>query len=148
MRGASSAQETATAQQGWTFDDDAAPPSTASVIKIQGLTSVFDIATQIALAINLAAPGMSRPNAFKAYVSAGDPSKVIVLSLPGGSRANLLATVPDDFNDVLQFNDVTDFNAAIPYFFGGSDLSIPARFGMNYAMLPNIVSSPSVPIPT
>lgn len=134
----------ATAQQGWTFDDDAAPPSTGTTIKLQGLTTVFQIATQIALAINLATT--TRANVFHAVVLTSDPSIVRVFSRPGGMRANLLATVPDDFNDVLQFNDVTDFAADTPYFFGGTDFSIPARIGPRFAFLPTVSGPPSRPV--
>lgn len=101
-----------------TFDDDAAPPSTASAINIQGLATIAAIADQIQLAFEL--------NGCR-VVDKGAGELWIYQPVPGD--AGNVEILCSDFTGELQINNVTDFTAFNPKWYGGVSFDQPVLWG-------------------
>jgi len=113
----------------FTFDDDAAPPSVANVVRIQGLATVVLIAAQMELSLRLVAI----PNRFRC-VNRGGGLLRLYQTVPG-SDGNTLVDFTGDWSDLISINGVTDFAANDVYFYGGTSLDVPALWGPKRGML-------------
>ncbi len=112
-----------------TFDDDAAPPSTATVIKIMGLTTVAQIAAEIVASCNIAGVGH-----FPA-VDHGDGSLTIYQPF-GGDSGNGELEFTGDLTGELSVNGQTDLVGMDVYFYGGNSVDVPLLWGPMRGMGP------------
>jgi hypothetical protein len=126
--------------QAHTFDDDAAPPSTATDIKISGLTTRAEIAEQIALSVNTA--GINTfGQGIKAWVNPLRENVVILEQQYAGYRANLVPQVfAGGLDGLLLVNglelDAPSESDSTLYFEGGVDF-IPGIIGPRRVIFPH-----------
>jgi hypothetical protein len=130
--------------QGYTFDDDAAPPTTDGTIKIQGLGTEAAIAAQIILGVNLQT--LSTPSAgFRAYADPLNTSALYIEQNHAGPFGNQAAFFGAEFNGILKVNSTPMEAEITEYLFeGGSDF-LPGIIGPRRVLFPrNSVYVPPV----
>lgn len=108
----------------FTFDDDAAPPSVGTTIRIGGLASANDVAEQVALCV-----------AANGFDTSRDGDDVTVTQLRPGSSGNTLASAVVGLNTIVIINSVSDYAAELPKFYGGGDIGVPASCGRRFGFL-------------
>jgi len=112
-----------------TFDDDAAPPSTSTVIKIQGLATAASIAEQIRLAMSLLGFQVSR-----------DVDELSIAQPTPGSQGSTEIVVSSLLSDVISVNGIADFVGHTVFFYNGMTIEVPLRWGLSRGFGPGLVS--------
>ncbi len=122
-----------------TFDDDTAPPSTASSINIMGLTTVAQIAAQIQLAFELAG--------FRSYI--GFNNTVWVYQSLGGTDGNQTIEFTGDLSGEIEINGISDFIGFNVFMYGGTSINVPVLWGPRRGLsqsTPNNVQFATTPV--
>ncbi len=128
----------AVAMQGYTFDDDIAPPTTTAAIKISGLATAAAIADQLALGLSLQTIG----GAIRLRVTQPTTTTILVEQLYRGAAGNTPVFIAADLDDLLRINGGSDFGVRQPYFYGGADFMAPSRLAGGAIVLPSSSVSP------
>ena len=104
----------------FTFDDDAPPPSTATAINLQGLTTVAEIAAEISAAFTLAG-FVVRPGF--------ELDELWIFQPIGGDHGNQEITFTGDLTGEVSINDVTDLVGFEVFMYGGNTIEVPLLWG-------------------
>jgi hypothetical protein len=118
-----------------TFDDDAAPPSTATTIKIQGLVNSDDIAEQIALSLSLIGLEVVR-----------EVNELYVTQSFQGSNGNGEIESTGLGADEIAINGIDDFVGHNVFFWDGND-QIPKLWGPQRGFVGSVPTVPFAQVP-
>lgn len=126
-----STQSAVIADTTFTFDDDAAPPSIANVVKLSGLTTVVQIAAQLALSMSL----VDQEFKFRCLNLGGGLLRIF--QTQPGSDGNTIVDFTGDWDGLIEINGIDAFSVDNVYFYGGVSLDVPALWGPKRGLIPS-----------